>query len=561
MAQVLTPALSLNIPTSSRQDVVSALLNDYGTSFGQNDPISHDFSPAPALKELPPPPPSNSERPLPPTLLTRFPLREESNSPDGSVTSPTQIASRSISRNSKPRSLKLTKSNGSTAVVASSPAPGVPAKAPPIAPGSQLYEERPLPRPPQKSELRSVGAQTGRPDAMGHQSSKIDRKEAKESQEVAASVQVTELKSDSSPTVDPTQTAKRKPLPIATITRKIASFTDLKKGLRGRAASTTSSADSDKTVTQNHHSRESSRTFTLSLRTRKNSHSSQLPPTPDEDPVTDTSSPLPPLPQKIYAGLPSNPRPPQKNVQQPSLAGQGNGAFGVTQSFKSPNTIQTITPERTPSPRKPGAVVTELARTISPPDQAVPVVPQQPQSPGSPVHNDDPFLRWGTPKPEPEAPVQDAPSANTVENTTAPPPVPQAQFPPRTSSKPAPQPPKEDHSPMPAPSHQVTEEYREANDKRRASVVAQEHSGLPPRIADKRPITDGQLQCYTGHATLAQYFSRRQTPPCMVCGTTEGNKRCTCSWCILQICIDCRNELLSIPGRKLQVLLDKKNQQ
>lgn len=167
---------------------------------------------------------------------------------------------------------------------------------------------------------------------MGHHSSKIDRREAKEPQELSTTVQVTTLKSDSPPAVDLTQTGKRKPLPIATITRKIASFTDLKKGLRGRAASTTSSADSDKTVTQNHHSRESSRTFTLSSLRRKNSQPSQLPPTPDAEPVTDPSPPLPLLPQKVYAGLPSNPRPLRKDAQQQNqqnLPGQGNGAFGA----------------------------------------------------------------------------------------------------------------------------------------------------------------------------------------------------------------------------------------
>jgi hypothetical protein len=57
----------LNAP-SSRQDIVSALLNDYGNSFGYGDASPSAYSPVPALKELPTlPPRSNSiiRKPLP----------------------------------------------------------------------------------------------------------------------------------------------------------------------------------------------------------------------------------------------------------------------------------------------------------------------------------------------------------------------------------------------------------------------------------------------------------------------------------------------------------------
>jgi hypothetical protein len=55
----------LSVP-NSRQDVVSALLNEYGTSFGRGDGPSA-LSPVPADKELPLPPRSDSLRnkPLP----------------------------------------------------------------------------------------------------------------------------------------------------------------------------------------------------------------------------------------------------------------------------------------------------------------------------------------------------------------------------------------------------------------------------------------------------------------------------------------------------------------
>jgi hypothetical protein len=74
MTQVMNaPGLGLSVPTS-RQDVISALLNDYGNSFGQDD-SPYGSTPVPALKELPPPPPSSSEKPLPSALSMRFQLR------------------------------------------------------------------------------------------------------------------------------------------------------------------------------------------------------------------------------------------------------------------------------------------------------------------------------------------------------------------------------------------------------------------------------------------------------------------------------------------------------
>jgi hypothetical protein len=70
MAEVMAQqGFGLGVP-ASRQDVVSALLNDYGNSFGRDDASSPSaFSPVPADKELPPPPPPRSDgmrnKPLP----------------------------------------------------------------------------------------------------------------------------------------------------------------------------------------------------------------------------------------------------------------------------------------------------------------------------------------------------------------------------------------------------------------------------------------------------------------------------------------------------------------
>lgn len=229
----------------------------------------------------------------------------------------------------------------------------------------------------------------------------------------------------------------------------------------------------------------------------------------------------------------------------------------TNQSFEPSNNVQTITPERTPSPLKQEVFVTELSREVSPPDNTVSIVTQKPQTPISPVHKDDPFLHWGSPESAPQAQRHPAPPTPTADDMNSLPSVPQAQFPPRKSSRATPQPSKAEHPPMPVPNHQVVDDQK-AKDDHRPSVSSQENSGLPPQVAEKRPITEKQLECYARHANLTQYHSTCQTPPCMVCGTTEGNKRCTCSWCVLQICTDCRDGLRRIPGRNLQVFLDTK---
>ena len=47
-------------PPTSRQDIVSALLNDYGSSFEDGHSSPYKLSPAPSFKQLPPPPPESA---------------------------------------------------------------------------------------------------------------------------------------------------------------------------------------------------------------------------------------------------------------------------------------------------------------------------------------------------------------------------------------------------------------------------------------------------------------------------------------------------------------------
>ena len=78
MAQVM-PRLTPTAP-SNRHDVISALLNDYGSSFrddGSTSPyVESPIQKMEPIKELPLPPLKN-EKPLPPVLTMRFQLRGE----------------------------------------------------------------------------------------------------------------------------------------------------------------------------------------------------------------------------------------------------------------------------------------------------------------------------------------------------------------------------------------------------------------------------------------------------------------------------------------------------
>jgi hypothetical protein len=87
MAQVARQNVGLSAP-QSRQDIVSALLTQYGNSFASDgtSPSGSAFSPVPADKELPPPPPGSDtmrNKPLPAVqraeqrMSTKFQLRSK----------------------------------------------------------------------------------------------------------------------------------------------------------------------------------------------------------------------------------------------------------------------------------------------------------------------------------------------------------------------------------------------------------------------------------------------------------------------------------------------------
>ena len=81
MSDIITQH-TLAITPSSRQDIVSALLSDYGNSFEPDGKSPSVYSPTSATKELPPPPPrsdSIARKPVPASerMDAKFQLRGE----------------------------------------------------------------------------------------------------------------------------------------------------------------------------------------------------------------------------------------------------------------------------------------------------------------------------------------------------------------------------------------------------------------------------------------------------------------------------------------------------
>ncbi|KAH7126754.1 hypothetical protein B0J11DRAFT_285406 [Dendryphion nanum] len=318
MASIISqPGLGLTAP-SSRQDIISALLNDYGNSFGADTSPYSSYSPNPALKELPPPPPKDDGKPLS-GLMMRFQLRvDEPQSPfspfEERKASPTKIVYRSMSRNSKPPSLKLLKSNGATAIIPQSQAPPAPAKD--IYSSLNSIQDRPLPPPPPpKSERRQ--------SSMGNGTSKPERRDSKDPQDSRS------IDSSASVSVPP---VKRKPVPAA----KGFSLADLGAGPRGRKP-VANEQDNPRRPSVARSENETPAPRAPSAN-RANLSKQELPappihqdkaeaplppPPPEKEQLT-----LPPAPRKAL-GLPSNPRAKGQDTSMSSKHIRGKSSTGL----------------------------------------------------------------------------------------------------------------------------------------------------------------------------------------------------------------------------------------
>ncbi|CAE7205866.1 PAT1 domain containing protein [Pyrenophora teres f. teres] len=374
MADVMSQQ-GLSAPTS-RQDIISALLNDYATSFGRGDACTSVYSPVQELKSLPPTPNDISRKQLPPgvqAMHAKFQLRDDQDAPL-SPTSPLQdsprsrkrIVSRSLSRGSKPPSLNLTVSNGSTATIPPTPA---------LPPQKQSVPNKDLPPPPpHKSERR----QSLRQGDMGSKMSKTRESAKRDS-----------LLSQGEPAEVSPQVVKRKAVPEAM--KKFKSLAELGNGPRGRKGAPTSrtSVQRDESVdsqrsnsTARNASVESKRDMRIPSEPQPNEQPrnmrAELPPTPDEE--KDEAKPPAP-PKKVFTGLPSNPR--GKAPASPlHMRGKSSTGFNVLKAMRPapppPNVpdMRTMTPEMTPSPPslKPGAtnndsMISPLSLLPAPTDQ------------------------------------------------------------------------------------------------------------------------------------------------------------------------------------------------
>ncbi|KAF2709467.1 hypothetical protein K504DRAFT_455181 [Pleomassaria siparia CBS 279.74] len=612
MTQVMSQS-GYGLPApSSRQDIVSALLDGYGNDF--DDSPSYQLSPD--FNELPPPPPEKDDTPL--TLMNmKFQLRvdepqspisdydDRKNSLDASP--PTKIVYRSLSRSSKPRELKLTVSNGSTAVVPSAPAlpaPSIIVPSPTVAvskplpvpvpePGSEEKQPLPPPPPPEKSTRRQ-------PSVMGNVQAKIqrDRKDSVESQDVQGAL------SQSPPVV------KRKALPDL---RKFKSLADLGVGPRGgkngplppMPASKNSSQDSFATITPASMAQE--RSSKASIRSQSSEGISrkpvpvpvpvpvpgpvivaQLVPTPGEQQLDTTPAP----PKKTFTlGLPPNPR--ARGQETPTSAkhvrGKSSTGFDLINSQTNtkpapvstrPTNLTTITPDPTPSPNKTSAV---QAQGSTFPDANASMGPQSPVSPVSLDGSRRPFSYEAVEQPAQSSQVQQpsrARSAQEVQSASpVSPPAVTTAFPPRTTSRPGaafqslPQGPKlapqiqiqAQQQPQPQP--QPPQLSRSPSPPTIISPTSPAFAPPFPRPAPNTeapsskpvaPITDVHLNCYASHATHLlsrnEYFSQ----PCMVCYENSIERKWTCTWCYVRVCLRCADELIRTPGRNLSVVIERR---
>lgn len=237
-----------------------------------------------------------------------MPLSPNSSRKDSQEQRPRKrIVSRSLSRDSKPPSLRLTTSNGSTATIP--PTPALPPPTRSLA-SSEPSEDKDLPPPPpEKSNRRKSVKQA----AMGNQQSRSAKELARNDSllsqgEPKVSVNVSSEPSEVSPIV------KRKAVPMPTIQR-FKSLAELGQGPRGgkggpmppTSAPRKASVDSQASdVSGSDASKSTNTTIRPQREPREALPLNQLPPTPDEDDL----APAPAPPRKVFTavGLPSNPR-------------------------------------------------------------------------------------------------------------------------------------------------------------------------------------------------------------------------------------------------------------
>ncbi|KAG9187653.1 hypothetical protein G6011_05524 [Alternaria panax] len=561
-----------------KQDIVSALLNDYGNSFGRGDASPSTYSPVPADKELPPPPPrsdSLARKPLPGALRmqAKFQLRDDQDAPVF-PTSPVpgspplrRIQSRSLSRESKPASLRLTISNGSTATVP--PTPVFPARSESLPSAS---EDKDLPPPPAKSERRRSTKQSDTGDESSSRATDLSRNDSLLSQGGSKDTSGTSTQSIS-PVV------KRKAVADQGL-QKFKSLAELSNGPRGRngapmhptSAPRDVSVDSQRSDAMPRKTSVDGRVNMLGEQQR--GMEAQLPPTPDEE-QEDVKVPAPP--KRVFTGLPSNPR--VKAPASPLHArGKSSTGFSVLKAMRPAppipvKDVHMITPEMTPSPM--------LEPVLAKKDDAIsPLSPLPPPSEKRHLSHEPAPAAAAAAAAEPQQkpveqqdmPVQADPAPRTITPPT------ETQIPIRTTSLDPPEP-SPGVRPTSAPSRPTSSDLREQNlspfpgpsvPTSPIDDAPSEHttpSTPPPFVPLTRQpislpvsyiprITPAQLSCYTGHRHNVWSNNIFQPMGCMVCHENDKDRKWACTWCQLRICRSCSEDLRAVPARDLGFLLE-----
>jgi hypothetical protein len=52
--------------------------------------------------------------------------------------------------------------------------------------------------------------------------------------------------------------------------------------------------------------------------------------------------------------------------------------------------------------------------------------------------------------------------------------------------------------------------------------------------------------------------NRFQSLGCMVCASNAPDRKWTCAWCSLRVCVACSDKLVRVPGRRLDALLKER---
>ncbi|KAF2440358.1 hypothetical protein P171DRAFT_99607 [Karstenula rhodostoma CBS 690.94] len=553
----------LSLPPSSRQDIVSALLNDYGNSFEDGDSSTYETSQVAAFKELPPPPPERAragdyddgkaslgvqKMNMPFQLRVDIPISPES--PNGSSTSdgsPSRIVSQRLKRRSIPRSLTLTRSNGSTAELPNAPA--IASHPVPQDPFHTPIEEKALPPPPPEKSTRRQQS------AMGNQSStaRSPRKDSLHSQDG---------KDDMEP-------VRRKPLP------KFTSLADLGNGPRGgkggplpqpRARKQSLETDAEenrgrtvvRTSTAEQLPRESAppklREQTAPMDVPRMAN--PLPPTPKDEPVAGP----PPSSKKPFGGmgLPSNPK---------HRKGKSDTRFDVLNSATSPRAQQlpappqTMTPGPTPTPRK-----TETMGNEKSVDHAARLSPEESNSQLRPFSFErvptSAQLKQSTREPSSDASINAPPPASHPQPQPPSPPSPPASHTPLSPASPPRSPPRHQPPPpafasLPSQRRSPTSDPAMSSDSSPATPPFVPLTDTPAPVSGA-PITHKHHACYSQHATFVWSRNDFQPMACMICAKNDSDRRWACVWCYLRICAECSVELQKEPGRRLQGVLERR---